>query len=263
MKITVLASGSKGNATYIETPKTKILIDAGISFLQVRSRLKEENIELSTLDAIFISHEHTDHVMHLASILTRTKATLYMDEVSYNVFNKKNNNALISFPKVFLKNDCRYDLNDCFIVPISLSHDSASIHGFLCKELDEENNKTFASITDTGIIPEKYFPILKSINTLLIESNHDVDMLMTSRRPWPLINRILSKTGHLSNETCVMYLTKIVNQNTKNVILAHLSEECNEPSIAKNECYKTFGEKLPFELKVATQYQALPTIEVE
>lgn len=263
MKITVLASGSKGNATYIETPKTKILIDAGISFLQVRSRLKEENIELTNLDAIFVSHEHTDHVMHLASILTRTGATLYMDEVSYNVYNKKNNNALINFPKVFLKNDCRYDFEDMFIVPIGLSHDSASIHGFLCKELDDNNNKTFASITDTGVIPEKYFPILKSINTLLIESNHDVDMLMTSRRPWPLINRILSKSGHLSNETCVEYLTKIVNKNTKYVILAHLSEECNETNIAINECIKVFGEKLPFELKVAMQYKELPTIEVE
>lgn len=263
MKIIVLASGSKGNATYIETPKTKILIDAGISFLQVRNRLKEENVELSSIDAIFVSHEHTDHVLHLTSLLTRTKANLYMDEISYNVFNKKNNNSLVQFNTTFLKNDCRYDFEDMCVVPIALSHDSAAIHGFLCKEISTDANKTFASITDTGVIPEKYFPILKSINTILIESNHDVELLMTSRRPWVLINRILSKKGHLSNESCVSYLTKIVNKETKNIILAHLSEECNEPNLTENEVIKVFGENLPFTLMIAEQYKQLPTIEVE
>lgn len=89
MKITVLASGSKGNATYLETSKTKILIDAGISMLQIKSRLKNEGIELTKLDAVFVSHEHTDHVLHLSSVLSRTNATLYIDEISYNVINKK------------------------------------------------------------------------------------------------------------------------------------------------------------------------------
>ncbi|MCI6715914.1 MAG: MBL fold metallo-hydrolase [Mollicutes bacterium] len=263
MKITVLASGSKGNATYLETSKTKILIDAGISMLQIKSRLKNEGIELTKLDAVFVSHEHTDHVLHLSSVLSRTNATLYIDEISYNVINKKTNNSLLPFKTVFLKNDYKYSFEDIFVVPIQLSHDSASIHGFLFKELNEEKNLSFASITDTGIIPEKYFPILRSINVLMIESNHDVEMLMTSRRPWPLIQRILAKTGHLSNETCVDYLTKIISNNTKHIILAHLSEECNEPQIAINECYKVFGENLKFSLVVAEQYQALPTIEVE
>lgn len=263
MKITVLASGSKGNATYLETPKTKILIDAGISMLQIKSRLRAENIELSKLDAVFISHEHTDHVLHLASVLSRTGATLYIDEVSYNVINRKTNNSLLSFKTVFLKNDCKYVFDDIFVVPIQLSHDSASIHGFLFKENSDDKNLSFASITDTGVIPEKYFSILRSINVLMIESNHDVEMLMTSRRPWPLIQRILAKTGHLSNETCVEYLSKIISGNTKHVILAHLSEECNEPQIAVNECYKVFGENPKFELLVAEQYQQLSTIEVE
>ena len=102
------------------------------------------------------------------------------------------------------------------------------------KEDSNTINQTFASITDTGIIQEKYFPILSSINTLMIESNHDVDMLVNSNRPWILIQRILSKKGHLSNETCVSYLTKIVSKNTKNVILAHISEECNDPNLALN-----------------------------
>lgn len=263
MKVTVLASGSKGNCTYIETSKTKILIDAGISMLQIRSRLKTQNIELDKIDAIFITHEHADHVLYLASILCKTEAKLYIDKISYDVINKKTNNSLIQYPVVFIKDDCKYNFDDMFVVPIHLSHDANASHGFLIKENDDDYNKTFAIITDTGMIPEKYFPILSSINTLMIESNHDVDMLMTSKRPWILIQRILSRKGHLSNETCVTYLSKIISKSTKNVILVHLSEECNDPNLALNECYKAFGENPPFNLMVAEQYNALPTIEVE
>ena len=263
MKVTVLASGSKGNCTYIETPKTKILIDAGISMLQIRSRLKTNNIELNKIDAIFITHEHADHVLYLASILCKTEAKLYIDKISYDVINKKTNNSLVQYPVVFIKDDCKYNFDDIFVVPIHLSHDAYASHGFLVKEDDEKNNKSFGLITDTGIIPEKYFPILSSINTLMIESNHDVDMLMSSNRPWILIQRILSRKGHLSNETCVSYLSKIISNDTKNIILVHLSEECNDPNLALNEIYKTFGEKPKFNLMVAEQYNALPTIEVE
>lgn len=263
MKVTVLASGSKGNSTYIETNKTKILLDAGISFIQLKNRLSARGITLTTLDAIFISHEHTDHVVHLASILSKTGAVLYIDKISYDIVNKKTNNSLLPFKTIFIKNDCKYNFDDIFVVPIPLSHDSKAIHGFLMKEDSNTINQTFASITDTGIIQEKYFPILSSINTLMIESNHDVDMLVNSNRPWILIQRILSKKGHLSNETCVSYLTKIVSKNTKNVILAHISEECNDPNLALNECYKTFGEKPSFNLMVADQYEPLPTIEVK
>lgn len=263
MKVTVLASGSKGNCTYIETPKTKILVDAGISMLQIRQRLKTQNIELNKIDAVFITHEHADHVLYLASILCKTEAKLYIDKISYDVINRKTNNSLLPYPVVFIKDDCKYNFEDVFVVPIHLSHDAYASHGFLVKEESEEHNKTLGIITDTGLIPEKYFPILKSINTLMIESNHDVEMLMASSRPWILIQRILSRKGHLSNETCVEYLSKIKSSDTKNIILVHLSEECNDPNLAVNEVYKTFGERPSFKLLVAEQYVALPTIEVE
>ncbi len=263
MKVTILASGSKGNSTYIETPKTKILIDAGISYLQIKQRLNEEKIELCNIDAIFVSHEHADHVLYLASVLCRTNAKLYIDKISYDIINKKTNNSLLPFEVTFIKDDLKYQLEDIVVVPISLSHDSKAIHGFLMKELNTDVNKTFASITDTGIIPQKYFPILSSINTIFIESNHDVEMLMSSRRPWILIQRILSPKGHLSNQECMEYLTKFVSKHTKNIILAHLSEDCNLEKLAEAECYKYFTESLPFKLYIAKQYEELPLIEVE
>lgn len=263
MKITVLASGSKGNSTYIETPKTKILVDAGISVLQIRERLKSENIELTSLNAIFVTHEHSDHVLHLAAVLARTNATLYIDKISYDVINKKTNNSLLPFPVVFINNDLKYTFEDIIVVPIALSHDSYAIHGYLFKELNTSENKTFAMITDTGIIPDKYFPILSSINVIMIESNHDVEMLSTSRRPWILIKRILSKKGHLSNEECMSYLSRIVSKNTKHVILAHLSEECNDEKIVKAECLQSFGDNPHFTFHIAEQHHPLHIIEVE
>lgn len=263
MKVTVLASGSKGNSTYIETSKTKILIDAGISFIQLKNRLLERGITLDTISAIFVSHEHSDHVRELASILKKTSAVLYIDKISYDVINNKTNNSLLPFKTIFIKNDCKYNFEDVFVVPIPLSHDSKVCHGFLIKEDSDQFNQTFASITDTGLIQEKYFQLLSSINTIMIESNHDVDMLVNSKRTWMLIQRILSKKGHLSNEECVQYLSKIVSKDTKNIILAHLSDECNDVNLALNEVYKTFGEKPSFNLFVADQYEPLPTIEVK
>ncbi len=263
MKITVLASGSKGNATYIETAKTKILVDAGISILQIKKRLTDVNIQLTSLDAILVTHEHSDHVLYLANALTKTKATLYIDKNSYDAINKKTNNSLLPFPVVFIKNDLKYGFDDLIIVPIALSHDSCAIHGYLFKEQDLSKNKTFAMITDTGIIPEKYFPILASINVIMIESNHDVEMLYSSRRPWILIKRILSQKGHLSNEECMYYLTKFISSHTKHVILAHLSEECNDEKIVVAECLKYFGRNPHFVFHIANQYSPLPIIEVE
>jgi len=263
MKVTVLASGSKGNTTYIETPMAKILIDAGISFLQIKSRLEELSIALTQIDAVFVSHEHTDHVHFLSSILSRTMATLYIDKISYDIINKKTNNSLLPFKVVFIKNDLKYTLSDLVVVPIELSHDSKAIHGFLLKELNTPLNATLASITDTGYIPPRYFPILSNINTLILESNHDLDMLVNSNRPWVLINRIMSKRGHLSNQECMEYLAKILSKNTKCVILAHLSEECNIESLAINECYKYFTTNLSFRLLVARQYEQTPLIEVK
>lgn len=263
MEVVVLASGSKGNATYVATPKTKILIDAGINMLQIKSRLQNQGVTLTNLDGVFISHEHTDHVHYLASILARTNATLYIGEESYRKINAKTNNSLLPYPKVFLKMDTKYTINDLVVVPARLSHDSVGIFGYLLKQLETDQNVSFASITDTGFIPERYLPILASIRVLMIESNHDVEMLMASRRPWPLINRILSERGHMSNETCAQYLTKITSHRTKQVILAHLSEECNTEEMARLACYKMLGEDLKFELKVAEQHTELPLIKVD
>ena len=112
-----------------------------------------------------------------------------------------------------------YNIKDLSVVPMKLSHDTYSCLGYMMKELNTDKNISFATITDTGYIDKKYYKILSFINTILIESNHDVEMLLNSNRPWMLKNRILSNNGHMSNEECVKHLKHFISNNNKNIIL--------------------------------------------
>ena len=146
MKVVVLGSGSKGNSTYVETKNTKVLIDTGLSMLQVKSRLKNQGIELKKLNAVFITHEHTDHIKELVSILTKTSATLYIEENTFIEANKRLRGNLVNFPKVFIKPNTKYNINDLSVVPMKLSHDTAYCMGYLMKQLDVDSNNSLAEL---------------------------------------------------------------------------------------------------------------------
>lgn len=251
MKVIVLASGSKGNATYIETSHSKILVDAGISYKRISEGLLKHNILLDTLDAIIVTHEHIDHVMHLATVSKRTKAKIYMNEDSFeNLPNSVMANLQIS--KVFfIKPELKYKIGDIFIVPISLFHDTKSIYGYLIKA----GNRNISYITDTGHLLEKYYPLLRQMEIIIIESNHDVEMLLNSKRDYRLKQRILSDKGHLSNEQCQTILKNIITENTKQIVLAHLSEECNDPTLAYTINKQVINDSI--KLHVASQNESL------
>lgn len=262
MKIVVLASGSKGNATYIETKQTKILIDAGISYLQIRLRLASRGIMLSHIDAIFVTHEHTDHIKHLVSVASKTGATIYLSEACYYNVNRRLNGGLNALSVALIHANCKYDLGDVAVAALELSHDVDSCFGYVFKE-KKPGNVTYGYVTDTGYIPEQYLSLLSKIQVLSIESNHDVTLLKSSARPKVLIGRILSKAGHLSNVQCAQYLKGFDYKYMKWVILSHLSEECNTETLALEEVRKVFGEALNFRVEVAKQNEPLEVIEVE
>lgn len=261
MEIIVLASGSKGNATYIQTKTTKILIDAGISYLQLRNRLAIRGISLKELDAIVITHEHTDHIKYLSSIATKTNAKIYMSEITYPDANIRQSGALTHLNVSFLEANMKYKIGNLNIVPIELSHDVKNCFGYLIKE-DGSRNATYGYITDTGYIPEEYLSIIANLQVISIESNHDVKMLKESKRAWPLIQRILSRNGHLSNVQCCEYLKGFNYKNVKTIILSHISEECNTEEIVIKEIKNTFNKKLPCNVLVAKQNEPLDIIEV-
>lgn len=264
MKVVVLGSGSKGNSTYIETKTKKILIDAGLSLLQIKSRLASKGIIFNGLDLVLITHEHIDHIKYLSSILSKTNATLCICESTYHECNRRLSGSLTYSKIHYINADKRYTIDELSFIPITLSHDATNCFGYILKEDSKDfENITYASITDTGYVPSKYFKILSTIKVVLLESNHDVMMQKQSGRPWVLINRVLSQKGHLSNEQCAEVLTKIVTSNTKKVILGHISEECNEISLALNVCSKVFNNAPTFKLSAALQHEPLDVIEVE
>lgn len=258
MKVVVIGSGSKGNAVYIETQEAKILIDNGLSYLEMVNRLASQGIYLKTLDAIFITHEHIDHTAGLVRTMKMTQAKLFINMNSFYQLRKVILNS-IDFENVyFIEEKRKYLIKDLSIVPITLSHDSINCYGYLLKAADS----TYAHITDTGFLKKEYFKLLKYFDTILLESNHDIELLQNSNRPYYLKQRILSRKGHLSNNDCCKYLKEIVTDKTKRVILAHLSEECNNEDLAKQLVEETFNNELAFELLIAKQRVALPIITI-
>ena len=227
MKISVLSSGSKGNTTYIESNNTKILIDMGNTSKYVKEKLEDFGVKPDELDAILITHTHVDHVKGLKVFDKKYNVPVYVTEIMYKELDFLNN-------YVFLMDE--FDIKDIHINAIKTSHDSNDSRGYIIS--DESSSIVY--ITDTGYINKKYFDILTNKDLYVMESNHDVEMLNNSKYPFSLRQRILSDKGHLSNYDSSKYLCSFIGENTKYILLAHLSEENNTEELA----YKTLVSKL-------------------
>lgn len=222
MKFSVLASGSKGNCTFIQTPKAKILVDAGMSCAYIERNLRELYIEPNEIDAIIITHTHKDHINGLKVFAKRYQPNIYLTEKMKKELNIELNN-------IRFINDIFY-INDIKITPIKTSHDVADSNGYII----ESNEKSIVYITDTGYINNKNHKNLSNKDYYIFESNYDVDLLMHGKYPYYLQQRIHSDKGHLSNEESSYYLSEFVSTKTEGIVLAHLSEENNKPNIALN-----------------------------
>ena len=220
MKICVLSSGSKGNTTYIESNKAKVLIDCGNSSKYILTKLAELGVYPSDINAILITHTHSDHVKGLPTLLKNVPAMVYMTEKMYPLLDYVKNYTFIETNEFTIK-DLKIDV-------IKTSHDAEDSVGYIVSN----NNKSVVYITDTGYINQKYFDILRNKNVYIFESNHDIEMLNNGSYPFQLRKRILSDKGHLSNYDSAKYLAKFIGEDTKKIILAHLSEENNTPKLA-------------------------------
>lgn len=241
MKITVLASGSKGNATIIETKKHNILIDAGITLSNAQKRINE----LPNIDVIIITHSHDDHIKGLKSFIKKYHPIIYTKSPELA--------DLIMYDQLFYNDDIILD--DIQIKLFELSHD-VKCTGVSIKETEKE----LIYMTDTGYISKKIISKITNKDIYIIESNHDIDMLREGKYPFYLKQRIMGDCGHLSNTTAAEYLKKVIGPNTKNVILAHLSEENNTYEKAKITTEKIINNNI--KLYIATQEESLETIEV-
>lgn len=250
MKVCVLASGSKGNSTYIEANNHKILIDVGITCKDLESRLNEIGVNINDIDTLLITHSHSDHVKGLPVFYKKVRPTVYMSDKTYSDIN-----MLIDY--IPIKDE--FMIDDIDIMTITMSHD-VDCHGYII----EYEGSSIVYITDTGYVNEKYFQILKDRTIYIFESNHDIDMNMHSKKPKIYRERVVGDYGHLSNNQASYYLSKLVGDKTKYIILAHLSEDDNKEELALS----MLDEKLSNSNKtvehkgVAYQHKRIDVIEV-
>jgi len=261
MKLTVLASGSGGNTTYLESGNTKILIDCGISHKQIQLRLSNQDLSLTDLDGVFITHEHTDHVKGLDVLLRKTETTCFITEETYKSLYFKVKDNLSENNVSFIIPEEKIILGDIEVLPISISHDASDAVGFIIYA----DNKKIVYITDIGYLPAKDIEILSNADLYVFESNYDITMLFTSERPFYLKQRIDSVKGHMSNNDSAYNMTKLVGENTKHIILAHPSRECNMPNIALStyrEIFEDYGLKIS-DYNIIVASQDVPTKIIE
>jgi len=233
MKVSVLASGSKGNSTYIETQKHKILIDLGTTSLYVEKKLKLLNIDPKDIDSIFITHAHTDHIAGI------------------RVFSKKYHPTIFLTQKIYDEISSQMTLENYIIIEESFLYDDVNVEFFKTSHDTEESlgyiftcqNKSVVYITDTGYIHKKNYNLLQNKTIYIMESNHDIEMLMNGSYPYAIKQRILGDRGHLSNKDSSYYLAKLIGGNTNMIILAHLSEDNNTEDLAIQTLCDTLEKK--------------------
>lgn len=236
MKTVSISSGSKGNCLFVETQEAKILVDVGLSFATLKNRLAQAGEDVYKIDAVLLTHEHSDHIGGLKTFLNKNKnAKVYIPAFvqSFNLL------SILELPQnqiVWFKNSTFFIKDatiSCFILP----HDSHFCVGYSIIS----DNKKVSIATDLGQVSSQTLESLKNSDILFFESNHDVELLKKNPKYSPrLKKRILSSQGHLSNVDCAMAICKIVKSGIKQVVLSHLSQENNTPSLA----YKTVKEIL-------------------
>jgi phosphoribosyl 1,2-cyclic phosphodiesterase len=246
----VLASGSSGNAALLATDKTRILVDAGLSMRELGKRLAAIGEDLERLDAILITHEHSDHVSGLP-VLARNKkvrAAIYMTRLTAPAIDWGETEPPRLEP---FQAGARLRIGDIEVQSFGIPHDALDPVGFAF----EAQGVRIGVATDLGYIPESIKFHLRRTDLLMLEANHDLDMLKVGPYPWSVKQRVMSRVGHLSNKVMAEYLTEDLDSSTANLILGHLSEHNNHPAIVNMFASQALEERgLHTRLAIASQH---------
>lgn len=227
MKYSILASGSTGNALYVETERIRVLVDAGLSGKRLEKLFQTVGVDPSTLDAILITHEHSDHVKGLGVFARRYNLPVYTNEATWSELPAGVGEIPLEQQHLF-PTSSTLELGDLTIDSFPVSHDAAEPMGF-CFHSKEGR---LGLVTDTGYINSRIVDKVAGCDALIFEANHDVNMLRMGAYPWNVKRRILSDVGHLSNEDAGEALLDILRGNGENVFLAHLSQDNNLSELA-------------------------------
>lgn len=230
LRLCVLASGSTGNCTYVASATTGVLIDAGLRAKEVAARLEKAGASLEQIRGVCVSHEHGDHVAGLKVLHTKHGIPLFANGGTIQKLRSSKEHAELPW-KIFHTGEA-FALGDLIVEPFAVPHDAMEPVGFVIGH----GGDRVAIVTDIGMPTSLVRERLRNCRAIVLEANHDEQMLMDSPRPWALKQRILGRQGHLSNQRAALLLAEIAGPQLQRVFLAHLSEECNRQDIAWHAC---------------------------
>ncbi|QHI68093.1 MBL fold metallo-hydrolase [Tichowtungia aerotolerans] len=228
IKLCVLASGSSGNSIFIGTESTRILIDAGLSAKKVTERLAEIGENPENLDAICVTHEHSDHIAGIRVLQRKHGIPVYANGGTLDGIRAahKGTHELICCQ---FTTGSSFEIGDLCLEPFSIPHDAYEPVGFVVRN----GVGSIGVATDIGIATNLLRQKLRACDVVVIEANHEESMVHEAPRPWSLKQRILSNQGHLSNRASAELIAQIAGERLKHLFLAHLSSDCNSPSLAR------------------------------
>ncbi|MCQ8264410.1 MBL fold metallo-hydrolase [Streptococcus suis] len=247
----ILASGSSGNCFYLETPKKKILVDAGLSGKKITSLLAEIDRKPEDIDAILVTHEHSDHIHGIGVLARKYGMDIYANELTWQAMDSKLGKIDVAQKHIFELGATK-TFGDLDIESFGVSHDAASpqFYRFM------KDDKSFVMLTDTGYVSDRMVGIVENADAYLIESNHDVEILRAGSYSWNLKQRILSDKGHLCNEDGADAMIRALGNRTKKIYLGHLSKENNIKELAHMTMVNQLAQA---DLAVGTDFQVYDT----
>ncbi|MFV0437569.1 MAG: MBL fold metallo-hydrolase [Desulfopila sp.] len=256
MRFAILGSGSKGNAVYIEEGRTGILIDNGFSAKELGARLASIGRSLADITAVLLSHEHNDHAHGVGVVSRRCRVPLYANGPTFAAAASK-----IGTPHRFAEFVTGEELviQDLQVRSFPVAHDTADPVGFVIGN----GRKYLGYCTDTGSVSKLMELRLSGCHALILEFNHNLEMLKNGPYPEPLKQRVRSRHGHLANGDAACFLKKLLHRNLQTVVLAHISETNNRAALAMAAARATIGAAETIELLVAEQGRATPLISLD
>jgi len=228
IRFSVLASGSTGNAFYIESDETRLLVDAGLSGRQIDRLFQEISIDPESLTGILVTHEHSDHIKGLGVIARKYNLPIYANQKTWRAMESSIGKLTTEQKFEFSVGEIK-TFNDLDVQSFGVSHDAVEPMFFTFHKGD----KKVALVTDLGYVSESIKRTIEDADAYIFEANHDVEMLRMGRYPWSVKRRILSDSGHVSNEDCGYALSEVIGNQTKRIYLAHLSQDNNMKELAK------------------------------